>query len=395
MWPFLQRARFAAIVAFAFFLAGRAAAETPPGTLNLLELVRQKDQAKPIERTRLAPEWVGTIRGGDEENLHLRLTHIGRNTKGEGKEATSIIWAARMRENGSFVGCDYAEFRSKLPTTEELKAAKKLSRLFELLGPRQDAFQAIADGWGFRERYHWIEDWNYFTTGDKGTLRWLVVCASVSAKGDGRSRPALAQIDELKIREGILRPAIPGFAPEEDLFKNADQLHEIEERAQQAKRAKIPQPLRDLVAADEAPDDSDLKIFAAAISKVRKNPDPEIFKQMAAYDDSGMGFSYLARVLLDEITGADPWTAENKAKAIQHAVDSLAVAPEGKLQGMSETLLEAIGGGKLDIKEPEMDLEVKLFEGSKSMSYSRWGVNEENRPKAVKALQDWFRAKLK
>lgn len=391
MRAFLPHAPSAAILVVAILLTGRLAAES----LDLLKIIRQEDQSKPIETGRLSPEWVGTVRGGDEEDLNLRLTHAGREVKKEGKETKVTLWAARMRENGSYVGSDYAVFHAKLPTKEELRSAKRLSQLISLLGKEENL---IIDGWEDKERRNWNEWWICFTTDDKGkNLRWLAVSASVSAKLENKKpTPELTRVDEITIREGILHPATPGLAPEEDLFKNADQLHEMEERAKQAERAKIPQPLRDLVAADEEPDDSDLKIFAAAISKVRKNPEAEIFKQMAAYDDSGMGFSYLAYVLLDQIPGVERWTPENRSKALHLTVDALASAPDGeKLQAMSAVLLEAMGGGKLEIAEPEMDLEIKLREGSKSMSYSGWDVNEENLPQAAKVLAEWFRGKLK
>jgi hypothetical protein len=386
----LPHLSLAAILAFAYLGSGALAVET----LNLLELIRQEDQSKPVERTRLSPEWVGTIRGDNEEDLHLRLTHAGRDTKQEGKETVGHIWAARMRENGSYTGSDYAEFRVKLPSAVELKVAKELPQLIALLGKQQGA---SIDGWDDGERRHWNQSWSCFTATGKDTLRWVAVTASISSKSQDKSpTPEQTRIDELKIREGALRPATPGLAPEEDLFKTADQLHEMAERAKEAERTRIPQPLRDLVAADEEPDDPDLKIFAAAISKVRRNPEAEIFRQMAAFDDSGSGLSYLEYVLLDRIPGVEKWTPENRSKALHLVVDALAAAPDGdKLQTMSATLLEAMGGGKLEIAEPKMDLEVKLRKSSKSMSYSQWNVDEGNLPQASKAVAEWFRGRLK
>lgn len=389
MRPPLQLFSLAATLAISLLPSSGLAAET----LDLLEFIRRQDTATPVEATRLSPEWVGTIRGGDEED-HLRLTYAGRDAKREAPEAAGGVWVARMRENGSYLGSDRAEFHDKLPTAEELHAVKSLPRLIALLGKRGGLG---IDGWDDAEGYHWIETWICFTTTGKDTLRWVAVSASVSSKSqDKQVKPEQTHIDELKVREGTLRPATPGLAAEEELFKSADQLHEMEERAKEEARAGIPQPLRELVAADEEPDDPDLKIFAAAINKVRKNPDAEIFRQMAAYDDTNRGFSYLAFVLLDRIPGVEKWSPENRAKGLLFAVNALEATPdEDKLQSMSATILEAIGGGKLEIAKPKMDLEVTVRENSKSMSYSGWEVDEGNLPQAAGALMDWFRKRLK
>lgn len=85
-----------------------------------------------------------------------------------------------------------------------------------------------------------------------------------------------AQVDIMTIREGLLRPHTEGSRDEAMRYPPAEELHRREIIEAAKIRQKFPKPMRDLLAADEKPDDSNLDAYKAYINGFRDNPDPKL-----------------------------------------------------------------------------------------------------------------------
>ncbi|MGC4014424.1 MAG: hypothetical protein QM755_07915 [Luteolibacter sp.] len=362
--------------------------QEPPRPLDLREALLPESKAPVPASGKLAPEWIGTIRDG-EETLHLRVDHAGRLPSGKGNKP-GRIWIGRVSSRGEHVSNEQAEFNSSLPSTQEIKSAKALAQLRSWFGAQPN----WSDAWGDGTSIHSFERWGCFTQTSDGNLRWLQILAHTAYKREDGDREDLVQIEDISIAEGILRPADPNSKEEKELYLTADQIQEQEDKKRAAERAKKPEPLRSLIAAREAPHDNDLAAYRRALDKIRRNPDPVLFRQIAAFDQDGTGWSYL-RDILDQtppLRSLEPWAAEDRNKTLRSAVDALSAANSpGKLMADSITLMGAMGGGRIIIGTPAIDLTAT---GNGGYTQSKWDVNEENQAKAATALTKWFDSRL-
>ncbi|MFT5904830.1 MAG: hypothetical protein ACI9E1_000416 [Cryomorphaceae bacterium] len=156
----------------------------------------------------------------------------------------------------------------------------------------------------------------------------------------------------------------------------ADMLN-LDKQEAEADIMRHPQPLRDLIRVDRHPNDSDLKYLKASIEQIRKNPDPKLFKQLAAELDDGtvemrMLFEH---VLLDErgFLGMQSWGKKQEAIAINACIDALPIADGiGEIDDLITILLKVCGGGKIEYqgKNKSSSIEVKLTKNGYSAIYS-------------------------
>src|SRR3989442_14348632 len=113
-------------------------------------------------------------------------------------------------------------------------------------------------------------------------------------------------------------PFVVDYAPllttdEQEQSKTGEQLYAEYEEGRAKERAKYPRPLRSLMEARDAPDDSDLIPYKHALNEVRKNPTPELFRQFAESIDEGtcQVRGMLENVLFDDYLKLEPWNEEN------------------------------------------------------------------------------------
>ena len=112
-----------------------------------------------------------------------------------------------------------------------------------------------------------------------------------------------------------------------------------QKREEEAAIASYPQPLRDLIIADEHPDDSDLKHLSEAIQAIRETPDPKLLSQLVQEIHEGTLRirSLLNHVLLNEnnLLNLKPWGEKQEAIAVGACIESL---------------LRVCGGGEIEIE---------------------------------------------
>ncbi|MEM8671339.1 MAG: hypothetical protein AAGG48_27715 [Planctomycetota bacterium] len=124
-----------------------------------------------------------------------------------------------------------------------------------------------------------------------------------------------------------------------------------------------PQPLRDLIRADEHPHDSDLKHLSVAVQAFRDQPDPRLFRQLVEEMDEGtLRIRTLLRLIL--LNGHDalklkPWEVKQKTIAVGSCVDAL---PDAKnaTDDLIEILLQACGGGKIEFEGQDGGLSIEV-----------------------------------
>ncbi|PHS08068.1 MAG: hypothetical protein COA78_13100, partial [Blastopirellula sp.] len=137
---------------------------------------------------------------------------------------------------------------------------------------------------------------------------------------------------------------------------------------------RIPQPLRDLIIADDHPDDPNLKHLSAAIQAIRDQPDPKLFKQLVERMDEGTVRirMLLKHILLNERDRLKlkPWGHKEEAIAINACIDALPVVKIHTRIDLVEILLHVNGGGSFEIegKYGGSRIVVTLQENGYSMS---------------------------
>ena len=361
---------------------------------DVMEWIAGKDgvDTKPFEQRLLRPEWIGTVKPTafhDKDGIYhddkpddMRLNKIGRDDKGR-------VEIARAREH-SGTGLP-AIYLKDLPSLEQMGKATTVAELRQWFGPQH----GWTDGWGGEEEMHWTEGWTYFSTTDDGKLRWLSVFAHVVGNPKGKADDI--KIEILHVNEGLFQKADPKSEAEKLKYKTAEELEAVAEAARASERGKLPRPLRDLVAADEKQDDSDLAALTDVMDAIRLNPQPELFNQLAERIDEG---TCSLPMLLEGILGETlyfklkPWTPEKKQTALRQATAAFDhVATSAGLEKWTEQMLIALGGGH--IKAAGVDIEVEVGKDhSRSMTDRGSLVGEEDLPAARTAVRAAFEAKF-
>ncbi len=163
----------------------------------------------------------------------------------------------------------------------------------------------------------------------------------------------------------------------EALGQNNSEMLALVKKEKEADIMRHPQPLRDLIRTDRHPSDPDLKHLKLTIEHIRKNPDPNLFKQLAAELDDGTVEMrmLLEHVLLDErgFLGVKPWGVKEEAIAINACIDALPIADGiGETEDLITILLKACGGGKIVYqgKKSSRSIEITLNKDGYSATYS-------------------------
>lgn len=144
-----------------------------------------------------------------------------------------------------------------------------------------------------------------------------------------------------------------GRAKQRELERYVADMIAVKKTEEKEAVERYPQPLRDLINADEHPDDSDLKHLSAAVQAIRENPDSRLFKQLVQEldEDTLRMRSLLRHILLNEhgILKLKPWEDQQEAIAINACIDALPDAGAAN-DALIETLLHVYGGGKIEIE---------------------------------------------
>ena len=372
---------------------------------NLPDLIRALPaQFPPVgSKFRLAPEWVGTVRrvslrGGegiykDDKPEDIRLTHAWVTKSKDGPLQFQIA-RVRTRPNGgfSYVGNEAPIYKAKLPTAREVSEFTKLNELRKVFGTQH----GWTDGWGDGTGMNWTEGWTWFTFEKPTQLRYLNIFAHIHGVPAAKD----ADIQILLVREGTFRPMNLESAEEREKFKTGEELAARERRERVAENEKYPSPLRSLVAAQHAPDDSDLAAYTRALNEFRREPSAELLRQVVAQmSDGAVEFQMMFEDLLIEshrFLKLNKWQREPRKTALRAGVEALSAAKSPMV--FDQTLarvLDALGGGKLNFNVPAtnatVSVAVERTANSESQSFGSTGITAQNLTKVIEATQQRLR----
>jgi hypothetical protein len=351
----LQAALWIALIRFYVGVGHGAPAAAPPyPKTNLMTFLAEwKPFAEKMPSVcELDPQWVGTVKRlflrdpngmwKEEPPEHIRFSHLNVQEDREGQTNVRIL-CGRVTARGTLGSSSEApQFMSNLPSAKTVSEAKNLDDLRKMLGLQHASTSVWDDG----KRMHWAERWTRFTTEGRDQLRYLSVFAHVSSAD--REKPA--DIDILRVSEGLFRPANPKSAEERAQFKVGEIINAEYEEGRASARAQYPFPLRSLVEARQMPDDSDLFAYKRALNEVRKNPPPELFGQFAEWIHQGTVEiqGMLENVLFDGFLKLEKWEEPQRRIALKALTDALPRVKTGRdLDKLVSLLLQAQGGGHL------------------------------------------------
>lgn len=130
------------------------------------------------------------------------------------------------------------------------------------------------------------------------------------------------------------------------------QMLEIERQEKSDALLRHPEPLRRLIKVIQRVDEPDLPTRSEAINAIRKNPDPELFRQLVQEMNEGTARVKVmfGDILLGEASHLDvkPWGAKEEAVAIHTCIDSVALAKNW--EDLVGTILRVCGGGKIEME---------------------------------------------
>jgi hypothetical protein len=290
------------------------------------------------------------LRGGEDiykedQPDNVRFSHL-MVLKDRHERTNLTILRGRITARGELGSYGEAPmFMSNLPSAKAVSEAKNVDDLRKMFGPQP----GWTDGWGSEQRMHWTEGWTWFTTDADSRLRYLGVFAHDSSTD--RDRPA--DIDILRVTEGLLDPANPNSVAERSQFKTGEELQAEYEAGRAKARTKYPLPLRALVEARETADDSNLLAYTRALNEVRRKPPPELFVQFAEWIGEGTCEiqSMLENLLFDGFSKLEKWEEPQRNITLGALADALPhVKTKLELEQLVVFLLQAHGGGKLKLR---------------------------------------------
>jgi len=322
------------------FLFPTAFAEETTTISEMLAMVQGNAEVAMGTRS-LARDWIGDVTDGDGKIERMRLEK-GRIMDGE-------VTLLQTYPNGGYLGSDAPVYVKSIPANEKLRSCTTIAEIQKLLGTGQPGFS----GWGGPKGMHSSHLWVCFSPFAEDRLTYLSVFAHTSFSEAQRAE-GITQVNELLIRRGLLRPADPSDQRERAIYLSGADKFAAKEAEKAQERQRYPQPLRDLIQADEHPNDSDLKILSAAIQTIRRAPDPKLFAQLVQEMHEGtLKIRFLLNhILLNEhdLLDLKPWGAREEAIAVGACIDSLPLAKDSAREDLVETLLRVCGGGRIEIE---------------------------------------------
>lgn len=321
-------------------------------TLDEMLAKVQIDAGVSMEMRPLARDWIGDIEGEDGKIERMRLEK-GWITSGE-------IALLRTYPNGNYLASEAPIYVKSIPMNEKLRTCATVAELQGQLGTGQPGFS----GWGGPEEWHSSHSWICFSPSAENRLTYINVFAHTSFNEEQKAK-GITQVTELLIRRGEFRPADPGNAKERELYLAGADLFTAAEAEKARKRQRYPQPLRDLIAVHEHPDDPDLKHLAAAIQAIRETPNPELFAQLVQEMHEGTSRirSLLNYILLNEsdFLALRAWGTREEAIAVGACIDSLPLVKDSAEGTLVETLLRVCGGGRIEIQTKNGSTSVEVI----------------------------------
>lgn len=315
-----------------------------------------------LKSTYLERDWIGDIRDGQGGITHLRLE--------KGSIRDGKIFLMRTSPEGGYVGTEAPEYLEKIPTNAKFEKIKTVDGLVRILGKGEPGFDGEPSDEGSYSFYSWV----VFGRESDSELIYLYVDASTFLPR-GKSGNASELVKNLEISRGVLRPADPSSREESDKYLTGKKIYEMQERDNAAAREAYPQPLRNLIEVRDQPG-SDLGRLTTAINAIRSDPDPLLFRQLAAeiHEGTVRMRMLLEKILLDNLPylKAKPWDKKKKEIAVLACIDALPDVEARAQINLVVIILSASGGGKIEIegKDGTRSVEVRNTESGHSYTLS-------------------------
>lgn len=314
---------------------------------NLKQLIDMvsADPKKTMDMTRLNRHWVGEVKSRSGEIVGMRLEKASIRD--------GVIMLYRTDSRGAHAGSDSPVYRTTIPNDQKLAECRTIADLDKLLGESPLLFGGSA--WGDGTNLHGTANRVCVGNFDGETLEYLSVFVSTIQKKEGDKWGERVINEFREMRRGKLRPENPDSEDEKRQFPTGDELSRQRDEKKSQERQRYPEPLRSLLAAGEAPGDSDLAVLKAAIEKIRNEPDPILFRQLVEEMHEG---TLRIRMLLEEIVLDDPmilelreWEPAKREIAFQALVDAFPQVRKDELGTLASILLRMIGGGTIEFDD--------------------------------------------
>jgi hypothetical protein len=248
----------------------------------------------------------------------------------------------------SYLGSEAPGYLEQMPKPDDVRKITSLTELNSLFGDPEP----VIDGWEEDGRVCWSPTWTRFTRETAGRLIYLQVSASVSRTA-GEKHGAPARVDRIALSKGVLRPADPNSTIELEEYPTGEALFLAEQEALKQERAKLPEPLRELVAVRDRPDDSDLVHWRVYLNGVRAAPDPKLFQQLIHELDDGTCRMQgdFETLMVDGWLNLEPWKPDQRAAAVEACINAIPAAENDSIvEEVIITLLKMNGGGSIEVQ---------------------------------------------
>jgi len=286
------------------------------------------------------------------------------------------------------------------PTSDQLGPYRKLLSLGKpyLFDHSSEIVQLFGQCGGELEQealFEWAEKQKAATDPNMG---WELCCDDF---GTGLKENVISQT-RLTIQDTLMAVKEIGDRSGEGSIEWSDQAKELEiyiaemlalkKREEEAELQAHPQPLRDLIAVSDHPEDPDLKHLSAAVQKIRSNPDPELFEQLVkVIDDGTVSMRRLLEYILlndHDLLAIDPWGEDEEGVAIEACIDALPYAKKGGERDLVEMLLRQFGGGEIEFEGKEHSYSVGVERTENGYRTSSGGASD---PLSMKDAQKELR----
>lgn len=169
------------------------------------------------------------------------------------------------------------------------------------------------------------------------------------------------------------------------------QMDSLDAKEQEDEILSYPQPLQSLIRTDRQQRDPDLKHLTAAIQKIRDNPDPKLFRQLAAELDEGTVRmrSLMGYILVNEHDSLKlkAWEPKQEAIAVEACIDALAHINEDCQEDLIIILLNMCDGGTIEIKQDDGGRKIQVPPNSNG----GYTLSQSDNPLPVARVQDQLR----
>ncbi len=317
-------------------------------TTTLSDMIAIRDAHEHVNMASrvLKNDWIGDVttrRVGDVEQLGSREIKL-RLERGVIRHGEIRLYRPA---HDSYRPSEAPVYVERLPDVDEILRYTKLGNLTSAFGG-SDAFTT---SWSSSGRLHWTVGWTSFTREAGNRLRYMHLFARVSGALD-LAQQSDADIDGMIVWYGVLRPADMDSEQEREEYPTSEAMLREEQLNSIEKPKPYPSPLKELVTAARQSDDPDRKLYYRQLNEIRRNPNPNLFRQIVQRlnDPTLVMYEHLEHLLLDRESRLDAWRPRQRDMAIRACLNAMPLAGDNAVVDLAILLLSMKGGGTVEIQ---------------------------------------------